>query len=193
MDDQPPTPPGAGSTAGSSPGPIAVPVHIRWLALLYLVGLIGLAIAWSDRHFLADPLDGVPLGVVWLGAIGAVLRSLDGIFWHGAKGWRHSYDWWHVCSPVVGAATAVVGYVLVRAGAATVGSATKDTEAFGYLAVAFLVGYSNEDFRRLVARAGHSLFGAPATGISNDGPGVQPNPDHTPSAPDDPSKNSPGA
>jgi hypothetical protein len=125
-------------------------------------------------RFIEDPVDGVPLGVVWLGALGAVLRSLDGIFWHGTNGWDDSYDWWHICSPLVGAVTGVVGYVLVLAGLATVGGTnTGGREAFGYLAAAFLVGYSNEDFRRLVARAGHSLFSAAGTKISDVGPGVQ--------------------
>lgn len=150
------------------------PRGIRWLALFYLLSLIGLATAWSDSHFLSDPIDGVPLGVVGLGAAGAVLRSLDGIFWHGSKRWDASYNWWHICSPFVGAVSGVVSYVLLLAGLATVGGAgSKNGEAFGYLAAAFLVGYSNEDFRRLIARAGHSLFGAPGTTLSNSGPGVQ--------------------
>jgi hypothetical protein len=160
------------------------PVHIHWLALLYLASLIGLALAWSRLRFIDDPLDGVPLGVVWLGALGAVLRSLDGIFWHGTRGWDDSYDWWHICSPLVGAATGVVGYVLVLAGLATVGGTSTDgKEAFGYLATAFLVGYSNEDFRRLVARAGHSLFSAAGTKISEAGPGVQTHLDEPTTAP----------
>jgi hypothetical protein len=65
---------------------LGAPHAIRWLALVYLVGLLVAGAAWGLHAYLPDPIAGVPLGVPWLAAVAAVLRSLDGIFFHGYKG-----------------------------------------------------------------------------------------------------------
>lgn len=139
-------------------------VQIAWLVVLGTLA----AIFFIDRCIipLPDPLGSVPLGVVWFGALGAVLISLTGIVEH-AHDWDESYALWHLSRPLVGASLAVVGVLILQAGVLAIGSTpdanvAKIPKNLLYYLVAFLVGYREETFRELIKRL-VDLILAPAT------------------------------
>lgn len=153
---------------------------------------------------LPNPVGGVPLEIVWFGALGGVLLSLQGVFRH-VSDWNVRYHPWHVARPFVGAAVAVIAYFLLivtirasgtspnipgpDAGPTTTSSApagevttttrpaddpydprqtrrctslsgprppgrpvAPDDTSYIYYAIAFIVGFREETFRRLLRR-----------------------------------------
>ncbi len=136
-------------------------VQIVWLVIL---GFLAAAF-FIQRSLipLDDLLGSVPLGVVWFGALGAVLISLTGIVEH-AHDWDDSYALWHLSRPLVGASLAVVGVLILQAGVLASGSTPATTNPPGvsknllYYLVAFLVGYREETFRELIKRLVDFLF-----------------------------------
>jgi hypothetical protein len=104
--------------------------------------------------------------VVWFGALGAVLISLTGIVEH-AGDWDPGFNLWHLSRPLVGAALAVVGVLIIQAG--IIASGTPPSTATPgvpknllYYLVAFLVGYREETFRELTKRLVDLIF-SPST------------------------------
>src|SRR5437660_1374882 len=94
-------------------------VQIAWLLLLG-----ALAGTYFINHSLipfGPALGSVPIGVVWFGALGAVLISLTGIVEH-AHDWDDSFELWHLSRPLVGASLAVVGVLILQAGVLASGS-----------------------------------------------------------------------
>ena len=129
-------------------------VQIAWL-----LGLGALAVEFlRERLALPESLGSVPIGVVWFGALGAVLISLTGIVDH-AEDWDGTYVLWHLSRPLMGASLAVVSVLIMQAGILAVGSAptsvaqtaTAPKNILFYL-IAFLVGYREETFRELIKR-----------------------------------------
>ena len=94
------------------------------LQLLYLLLLFVLALwYWQGSAvvlppkvnlycFVPNPVGGVPLEIVWFGALGGVLLSLQGVFRH-VSDWNVRYHPWHVARPFVGAGVAVIAYFLL--------------------------------------------------------------------------------
>jgi hypothetical protein len=147
-------------------------VFIFWVQMAWLVFLGALAaLFFSKQDIITFPASGslgpVPLGVIWFGALGAVLISLTGIVEH-AHDWDESFALWHLSRPLVGASLAVVGVLIVKSGVLAAGQTpTNPTNAVGstanavaaipkdlifYYLVAFLVGYREETFRELIKR-----------------------------------------
>lgn len=93
------------------------------LQLLYLVMLLFVALwYWQGSKlpvqpkvslycFAPNPVGGIPLEIIWFGALGGVLLSLQGIFRH-ASDWNVSYHLWHVARPFVGGSVAIVAFFL---------------------------------------------------------------------------------
>ena len=134
----------------------------RWvlrLDLIYLGALAALVLLWLHaawfRSFLPSPIGGISLAVPWFGALGAVVLSLTGLFDHRAD-WDGSYENWHIARPFVGAVVGIAGYLIfvVVVQAAAGGSSAMSTagNAVFYL-VAFLVGFREAIFRKLVQQA----------------------------------------
>jgi len=134
-------------------------VQIGWLIALgagagaYFLGY------WPPQ--LAN-LGSIPVGVVWFGALGAVLISLTGIVEH-ADDWDPRFDLWHLSRPLIGAALAVVGVLIVQAGVLAAGTNPANSVSGApknllYYLVAFLVGYREETFRDLVRRIVDLIF-----------------------------------
>jgi IPT/TIG domain len=132
------------------------------LQLVYLGGLGALAgLYFYDAINPPDPLGTIPLGVPWFGALGAVVVSLTGIF-------DHAYDWdpghrlWHISRPFIGAAVGIVVVLFFQAGILAVGSDVKPHEGTAknllFYALAFTVGYGEENFRDLMKRVATILF-----------------------------------
>jgi len=142
---------------GSSPTPaihsVLMPRRILYFAVGYTLGLVGIFIAYaSSEAFRANAPSSfgqIPVGVVWFGAIGAVLASLYGIFVHN-QDWDPSYDYWHYCRPLCGAITGSIGsllyLVLLNIGNT---SAVKVDRPTFYVA-AFVFGFADKAFLQMV-------------------------------------------
>lgn len=138
-------------------------VQIFWLLALTSGAVVYFLGFWPPQLVL---LGSIPIGVVWFGALGAVLISLTGIVEH-AGDWDPGFNLWHLSRPLVGAALAVVGVLIIQAG--IIASGTPPSTATPgvpknllYYLVAFLVGYREETFRELIKRLVDLIF-SPST------------------------------
>jgi hypothetical protein len=147
---------------------------VFWIQILYLSVLAG--IAWA---YFAGSLPGwlgktqgsalsVQPGVLFFGAVGGVLLSLEGVFQH-RNDWDETYFLWHVARPMVGALVGVIAVLIFLAGVLAVGAqgaagtgATTGDKDLLYYVVAFVVGYREETFRGLIKRAADLIFTSPA-------------------------------
>jgi len=140
---------------------------IFFVQFVWLIGLGTLAWIYFLRpHWLGNliNLGPVPIGVVWFGALGAVLISLTGVVEHAAD-WDGRLYLWHLSRPLMGAALGVVAVLIMQAGilaAGTQPTAGTGTKNLLYYLVAFLVGYREETFRELIKRLVDLVF-APAS------------------------------
>lgn len=139
-----------------------MPVWVFVVVLLWLVGLIGLGIAYATssdvRAAFPKALWGLPLAVPWFGAVGATLASLAAIGDHAAH-WSSGTEYRHVARPLTGAVMGVVGALILFliTDLAAGGTGGKISVA-AYDVVAFIAGYREETFRLLVKRATDALF-----------------------------------
>ena len=92
---------------------------------------------------------------------------MTGIVEH-ADDWDPRFDLWHLSRPLIGAALAVVGALIVEAGVLAAGTNPANSVSSAapknllYYLVAFLVGYREETFRELIRRLVDLIF-SPAT------------------------------
>jgi len=134
---------------------------IFWLQIAYLLILFGIG-AW----YLSLPegqrptvlIGSLPVGVLWFGALGAVIISLTGVFDHRGSNWDPSFKLWYWSRPVMGAAIAMVAVLIFQAGVLSVQPAqpapgTASGQPTLYYVIAFLVAYREETFRELIKRA----------------------------------------
>ena len=138
-------------------------VQVFWLIALGAAAVVYFLGYWPLQLV---RLGSIPIGVVWFGALGAVLISLTGIVEH-ANDWDTGFNLWHLSRPLVGASLAVVGVLIIQAGILASGtppaSATPEVpKNLLYYLVAFLVGYREETFRELIKRLVDLIF-SPAT------------------------------
>jgi hypothetical protein len=131
----------------------------RWVMaaeVSYLAGLLLVGLLWADnpavRSAFPDPVGPIPLGVIFFGALGGTTIGLFGVFFHEEK-WDHSYDLWHATRPLVGAVLGMVSYLIMVVVLGAVGSTPGSRSNLPYFLVAFLVAYSECQFRRLVRQA----------------------------------------
>ena len=125
----------------------------------YLVILFALAfIFFTNRNALAplpNSFGSLPVGVLWFGALGAVVISLSGIFDHRTD-WDPSWNYWHYTRPLIGVTLAIISVVIFQSGILAVGSrpTLKDGAPSNllYYLIAFVVGYREEVFRELIKR-----------------------------------------
>ena len=143
---------------------------VFWIQIVYLAALAviaGVYFAGQLPAWLASPQGAglsVEPGVLFFGALGGVLLSLEGVFKHGHD-WDDTYFLWHIARPLVGGAVAVVAVLILQAGILAVGvqpigassaptsGATPVDKDLLYYVVAFLVGYREESFRDLIKKA----------------------------------------
>jgi IPT/TIG domain-containing protein len=139
--------------------PLIFVVQIVWLIALGAATAVYFLGYWPPQLV---NLGSVPIGVVWFGALGAVLISLTGIVEH-ADDWDPRFELWHLSRPLIGAALAVVGVLIVEAGVLAAGTNPASSvpgapKNLLYYLVAFLVGYREETFRDLVRRLVDLIF-----------------------------------
>jgi hypothetical protein len=141
-----------------------VPTWVIAIDILYVIVLAGLALWWGRsadlRRDFPSSSTGVPVTVLWWGALGAVTVSLAATT-KFRDSWDGSLNAWHLSRPVVGAVLGAVVYLIFVVVIATAG-ASRTHASNGNLTfylVAFLVGYREETFRQLIKRATDSLLG----------------------------------
>ena len=145
------------------PGP-PMPPGIFYLELAYLAGLVAVFVIYKAdsgfSHAVNGMLGPLPVGVVWFGAVGAVLSGLQGIFFHN-KQWDSSYDYWHYSRPLVGAVTGSIGALLflvaLRLGTQQ-GTAAKP-DAITLESVAFVLGFADNAFRSMLQKVTDAVIG----------------------------------
>jgi len=143
-------------------------LHIFCVQVAWLIGLGVLAELYFVQGRLHIQLGSLPVGVVWFGALGAVLISLTGIVEHAGTDWDSRFDLWHLSRPLVGGALAVVAVLILQAGVLASGTPPSSTvpgapKNLLYYLVAFLVGYREETFRDLIKRLVDLIFSAAPT------------------------------
>jgi len=161
------------------PARLKMPFRIFAFEVAYLVLLVAILVLYKTSDPLRDALPNfgkIPVEVVWFGATGGVLSGLGGIFFHNAH-WDNAYNYWHYSRPLVGGVVGGVGCVLFYASilAGTQNAVEPRTVTFD--AVAFLLGFADEAFRRQITSLTNLLFGPGDTkpGAAGDG-GHQPTP-----------------
>jgi hypothetical protein len=127
--------------------------------MLYLIALGVLAVLYFTEVIEPrDRLGTVPTPVVWFGALGAVVISLTGVFYHYAD-WLPSYRYWHWARPLIGAAVAVIAVLIFQAGILAVGVEPETAKNdLLYYVIAFFVGYQEAAFREMMARVGEVIL-----------------------------------
>jgi hypothetical protein len=140
----------------------------------FLLALPALAIAWFDnptvRAALPDPVGPIPLGVIFFGALGGVVIGNFGVFFHEDR-WSDRYDLWHTVRPFVGGTLGAVSYLVMVVVIQATGSTTQPKGNLAYYLVAFIAGYSEDTFRKLMKQAMAKLLPdpPPAEGASKPG------------------------
>ncbi len=150
----------------------SVRTSVFWIQIVYLAALAGIASAYfagALPGWLSNPQGAalsVQPGVLFFGALGGVLLSLEGVFQH-RRDFDATYLFWHIARPIVGASVAVVAVLIFLAGVLAVGGvpsggATTADKNLLYYVVAFVVGYREETFRGLIKKAADLIFTSPS-------------------------------
>ena|ERR1700682_1251625 len=146
---------------GNAPGRLYV------IQVVYLLVLFGAVVAYRNLAFLRsavpDPVGPVPLGVIWFGALGGVVISIDGSVKH-RRDWDPAMTVWHYMRPLVGMALGMVSFLIFVVVIAATGTRPVTTGALVYYLVAFVVAYREETFRSLIKRATDVLLSDPRQG-----------------------------
>ena len=131
--------------------------------ILYLVVMILLAIFWSpiSKHLsssIVHPFHLMPLSVIWFGALGGVVISLQGIFFNNRQ-WLKSYNYWYALSPVIGAIYGVFSYLFIIVILKSVSSTqTIDSSSTFFALAAFTLGYAQEQVHSLIVEVFSLIF-----------------------------------
>jgi hypothetical protein len=152
----------------ASRGFVAV-VEVVYLLALFVVAFVYLTDPAGAFHATWDKLAPFPVGVLWFGALGAVIISLSGVFDH-RQDWDPGWNLWHFTRPLIGVSLAVISWVIFQAGILAVGSQIPNqqsgtpTNLLFYL-IAFVVGYREDVFRSLIKRVADVIL-TPAGGAA---------------------------
>jgi Fibronectin type III domain len=173
----------AGQAVSSPSNPVwpgdDVPAYLFPTQLAYLLVLLALVFLYAFdqrvlpgqlaslrglprlRDMLPSEIASVPISIPWFGALGAVVLSLSGIFYHGHRDWQRGFAAWHISRPLLGAVMASVGYLIfigvIRATGASVPMGPQ--AKLVYFSLAFVIGFREELFRDIIKRMTDLLFG----------------------------------
>jgi len=151
-------------------------LQMLYAALLLLL----LAIYATDPKSLPFPkvVAGVPVGVPWFGAVGAVAVSMSALSDH-----RHDWDpewwYWHASRPLVGAIAGSITVLIFIGGILAVQqnpqtSTGADTTKFVYYVIAFIIGYREASFRDLLKSVTDLILKPSGTGQAPSVTGIAP-------------------
>ncbi len=165
--DQAPDPPAAGSPASRPAGAGAAGNETAdrscregEVASPYLL--------WT---FCLFPEERLFVIVLLAGALGGLVHSLRSFYWY--LGNRELYLSWmgmYVTLPVVGAAMAVVFYLVIRGGFTPANASFEETNPFGFAAMAVLVGMFTEQAALRLKQVAETVFTKPQKGKEHAGP-----------------------
>jgi hypothetical protein len=132
-----------------------VPASIVTCAVVYLVLLLALFVTYTVwkafRLDIPTKLGVLPVGVVWFGAVGAVISSFRGIYFFN-QSWNTSYNIWHYTRPVIGAVTGSIGalmyWVLLTLGS----TSTVIVRPATFYVAAFVLGFADQAFTELLQK-----------------------------------------
>lgn len=141
------------------------------LQLLYAgILVLMLAIYANDPTKLPVPktVFGVPIGVPWFGAFGAVMVSLSALR-DNRNNWDPKWWYWHASRPLVGAITGTFAVLVIVAGIVAVQVSTSSgplpqASKYVYYAIAFVIGYREASFRELLKEVADLLLKPGQTG-----------------------------
>jgi hypothetical protein len=149
--------------AADSPTNRARPFYFLSLGYLIVLLVAGIAYTAGWPSFAKDvptQLGPVPIGVPWWGAVGAVVISLYGTFFH-VDSWDASFDYWHAARPLLGAVLGTIAFLIFVVVIDATGVQAKTSGNLVYYVIAFLVGYREATFHVLIQRATDLLFNSP--------------------------------
>ena len=133
-------------------------VQIVWLIVLATLAVIYFLQSWPPKLINLGP---IPIGVIWFGALGAVLISLTGVVGASTTGMT-IFTYGTSPRPIMGATLGVVAVLILQAGVLAAGShptvGVPGTPNLLYYLVAFLVGYREQTFRELITRLVDLIF-----------------------------------
>jgi hypothetical protein len=120
------------------------------------IALLIVALIFWNRIGSFKLLGLIPLLVVWMGAAGGVVSSLQGIFFHN-KSWDDSYNYWHMLSSMVGAIYGIFSYLFLLV---VIKSATDSVPSSApiFALGAFTLGYGQQQFHSLMMKAFDLIF-----------------------------------
>jgi hypothetical protein len=111
----------------------SMPRYMVFMPVGYIVVLISAAVSLRASTGASINLVGLslPAAVLWFGALGGVVSSLQGMFFHNAK-WDPSYNLWHWFSGAIGASYGMASYLflIVIARAAVNGNVAGSADVF---------------------------------------------------------------
>jgi hypothetical protein len=143
-------------------GAIAYVYAIHYQPFAVSLGPLGSVTVPTLRDAIPATVAGVPVSIPWFGAAGAVLIGLYGIFDHGHRDWQRRLNAWHIARPFTGALLGAVAYIafvgVVRATGVTLTTADPVGRLI-YFMIAFVVGFREQTFRRLLARGADLILG----------------------------------
>jgi IPT/TIG domain len=143
-----------------------VAIEVLYLLILFVIAVLYVESQNIFHTSLPPTLAGLPVGVPWFGALGAVIISLSGAFDH-RNDWDATWNAWHLTRPLIGISLAIVAWLIFQAGILAVGSVPPATAAAGngalapgvtaptnllFYVIAFMVGYREAIFRELIKR-----------------------------------------
>jgi hypothetical protein len=138
--------------------PERMPTWMASFPIAYLVVLFVAVPFWRPINavFNTVTFNGtqiVPFSVLWMGMLGGVVISLQGIFFHNQI-WKPGYDSWHMFSGLIGAIYGLVSYLFL---VAVVKAPAADNAALFALA-AFVLGYGQKQFNSLMDKIFNLIF-----------------------------------
>jgi hypothetical protein len=164
--------------SGATPGtPLGnMPPFIFFLETFYLVVLVVVFVidmtSSSFRHDIPATIGPLPVGIVWFGALGAVIASFRGIFAYNYQKWNSGYNYWHYSRPLIGAVTGSMGaliyWVLVSLGT----QKTPVIEPTTFYVAAFAFGFADWAFMAMLQNVTNAIIG-PGTAAAKNKPSSQ--------------------
>jgi hypothetical protein len=141
-----------------------------WIFFLETFYLIVLAIVFifdmtssTFRHDIPSKIGSLPVGVIWFGALGAVIASFRGIFAYNHQRWNTGYNYWHYSRPLIGAVTGPMGaliyWVLISLGS----QKTPVIEPATFFVAAFVFGFADWAFMAMLQNVTNAIIGPGAS------------------------------
>jgi len=146
-------------------------IRLAVFPALWMLGFLGLQvlIRFLQSQNLFPHFSPEYFGYLWVGLIGGTSIVLWGIIKHSVElDFDHTYAIWHLLKPGLGAIMGVVAVLVIKAGFLAVEGKIELTNAAPLYLLAFIVGFSERFFIRILDRViTATLGGDSSTSIQN--------------------------